>query len=91
MINHRSKQKNKGFTLAELMAVIAIIAILAALGSIAVIRYWRLLKQMEFDSIAKEIFISAQNHIAMVDNESYLGNGSFGSPESSSDTEGVYY
>ena len=46
---------------------------------------------MEFDSIAKEIFISAQNHISMVDNESYLGNGSFGSPESSSDTEGVYY
>jgi len=91
MNNCRSKQKNKGFTLAELMAVIAIIAILAALGFIAISHYWRILKQMEFDSIAKEIFISAQNHISMVDNESYLGSEDFGTAEISGDEEGVFY
>ena len=91
MINRKSRKKNRGFTLAELMAVIAIIAILAALGFVAISHYWRILKQMEFDSIAKEIFISAQNHISMVDNESYLGSNSFGTPENAGDPEGNYY
>ncbi len=91
MNNRNSKKKNKGFTLAELMAIIAIIAILAGLSFIAILHYWRILKQMEFDSIAKEIFISAQNHISMVDNESYLGGTDFGTPENASDLDGVYY
>ena len=57
------KNKRSGFTLAEVLIVIAIIVILAAIGSVEVIRYQRRLKLMEADSIAKEIYLTAQNRL----------------------------
>ncbi|MCR5097192.1 MAG: prepilin-type N-terminal cleavage/methylation domain-containing protein [Erysipelotrichaceae bacterium] len=82
-------RRKKGFTMAELLAVVAIIAILAGIGFIALSHYFRVLKQLEYDGIAKEIFISAQNHLSLADNESYLGtdNGDFGKNESGN----IYY
>ncbi|MBR5341384.1 MAG: type II secretion system protein [Erysipelotrichaceae bacterium] len=93
------ERKNKGFSMAELMAVVGIIAVLAGVIFIALGYYFRLLKQLEYDAIAKEIFISAQNHLSLVENENYLGidDDAFGTPESSDDIDesvyivGAYY
>ena len=71
-MNKIDNRQKKGFTLAELMLVIAITGILAAFGFIAVTRYMRILEHMKYDAIAKEIFISAQNHLSMANNEGYL-------------------
>lgn len=75
------KIKNKGFTLAEFLAVIAIVLILSAVGIIAVTYYMRLFKHMEYDAMAKEIYIAAQNHISMAYNEGYLDKDYFGTKE----------
>ena len=76
--NVGKKNNRKGFTMAELLLVVAIIAILTAVGFIALARYLRILRQLEFDSISKEIFISAQNHLTMTENEGYLDADYFG-------------
>lgn len=92
----QNKRNNKGFTMTELLMVVAILAILAALAFIALPRYLRGLRQLEMDSYAKEVFIAAQNHLTMADNEGYLGRDGFGATEQkidgTSDTgDGVYY
>ena len=87
MQNYQNRKK-KGFTLAELMVVIGIIIILAGVVFVAVQKYYRVLKHMEYDSIAKEIFISAQNHLSMAFNEGYLERKKSGYKD---DTDGVFY
>lgn len=84
------KNNKKGFTLAELLIVIAIIIILSGLGFIAVTRYLRVLRHLEYDNVAKEMFITAQNHLSMAKNEGYLETNEegFGHKEGSSD---IYY
>ena len=66
-------RKNKGFTMAELLAVIAITLILSTVGIIAVTYYMRIMKHLEYDAMAKEIYVAAQNHLSMAYNEGYLG------------------
>ena len=53
----------KGFTLAELLAVLAITVILLAIGMVAILHYSNVLKLTEMDNNSKEIFIAAQNHL----------------------------
>ena len=67
------KRNNKGFTLVEIMMAVAIIAILAAVSFVGVVGYLRSMAQLERDAIAKEIFISAQNHLTMAEGQGYLG------------------
>lgn len=57
------KQKNAGFTLAELLLVIGILSILLTIGMLSVQVYRKNLKMMEMDRMAKQIFIAAQNHM----------------------------
>ena len=97
-MNKNISRKKKGFTLAELMLVIAITGILAAISFIFVARYLRVLEHMKYDSIAKEMFITAQNHLSMANNEGYLNANEFGTKEGkkdgfdfTSDDSGVYY
>lgn len=86
MHSHRRK---RGFTLAETLIVVAIITILGGVAFIAVIRYLRTMAQLERDGIAKEIFVSAQNHLTMAEGQGYLGKTGYGTEERK-DT-GVYY
>lgn len=90
-----------GMTMAEMLITVAIIIILAAVAFISVISYQRSLAQKERDEIAKEIFIAAQNHLAMANSVGYFDDGTsinFGSPENISGftntdkgDKGVYY
>ena len=59
----RVKDKS-GFSLAELLVTIAILIILFGIGFVAVMEYQRNLRLNEMDSIAKEIFIAAQNQLS---------------------------
>ncbi len=66
-------KNRKGFTLAEVMMAVAIIAILAGVSFIGVTGYLRSMALLERDSIAKEIFIAAQNHLTMAKGQGYMG------------------
>lgn len=93
----KTQRKNKGFTLAEVLIVVAIISVLASVAFIAVPRYLRSLTQLEYDGIAKEIFVAAQNHLTMAENQGYLKapktqegtNPAFGNSEGTNSN--VYY
>ncbi len=66
------RHNNKGFTMAELLIVVAIIIILAGVAFIAVVNHQRSMTRLEYDTIAKEIFIAAQNHLTMAESQGYL-------------------
>ncbi len=72
----------KGFTMAEVLIVVAIIVVLASVGIIALFSHMRSMQQLEMDGQAKEIFIAAQNHLAVAESQGYLGmsaeEGQFG-------------
>lgn len=79
----RKKNNSNGFTMAELLAVVAIIVILAGVGFIALQAHQRNLAQIEMDSIAKEIFVAAQNHLTMAESQNFFGHtgSGFGAPD----------
>lgn len=89
------KRNNKGFTLVEIMMAVAIIAILATVSFVGVVGYLRSMAQLERDAIAKEIFISAQNHLTMAEGQGYLGKSEktqkalYGTEETPG--SGIYY
>lgn len=86
-------RRKTGFTLAEMMIVVGILAILMAVAFIGIIGYLRSMEKLEFDGYAREIFISAQNHLAVAENQGYYGltseGGAFGIEEGAN--PGVYY
>ena len=65
-------RNKKGFTLAEVLIIVAIVLILAALIAVAVQAYMRSMAKLEYDGYAKEVFIAAQNHLAVAKNLNYL-------------------
>ena len=69
----KNRQNQHGFTLAELLIVVAIIGVLAGVAFVAVQTHQESLNQMELDTVAKEIFVAAQNHLTMARNENYMG------------------
>jgi len=82
-----------GFTLAEVLIVVVITIILAGVAFVAVPIYQRSLEQLEYDGIAKEIFVAAQNHLTLAESQGYLGMseaaGDFGTAEDAD--KGIYY
>ena len=75
-----SKKRNHGFTLAEMLIVVAIVVILAGVSFIAVQSHQRSMTRLEFDAIAKEIFVAAQNHLTSAESQGYLQNAKYGNP-----------
>lgn len=63
----------RGMTMAEMLITVAIIIILLGVVFISLIQLQRTLAQRERDSIARELFICAQNHLTMARGEGYLG------------------
>lgn len=68
------KIRNKyGFSMAELLMVVAILVALFGVAFVAVQRHQRSMTQLEYDTIAKEIFVAAQNHLTAAESQGYLG------------------
>lgn len=68
----KSKRRNAGFSMAELLVVVAIILILTGVVVVAVFMYQRRLKHFESENAAKEIFVAAQNHLSAAETEGLL-------------------
>ncbi len=68
----KKTRKISGFTMAELLIVVAIIAVLSSVGFIAVQNHKKNLDFLENETIAKEIFVAAQNHLTMANSQGYL-------------------
>ena len=96
------KNRRKGFTMAELLIVVAILVVLAGVAFIAVQRYQRSMTYLEYETIAKEIFIAAQNHLTAAggqykeldkSNESYFGINKVGEEviAANDDRDKIYY
>jgi len=65
-------RKVRGFTMAEMLIVVAIIMVLSGVAFIAVASHQRSMAQLERDTVAKEIFVAAQNHLTMAESQGYL-------------------
>ena len=97
----KARRKN-GFTLAEMLIVVGILGILMAFAFIGITGYLRSMTKLEYDGYAREIFVAAQNHLAVVENQGYYGftdepyddddkRTDFGFPENDATSPGVYY
>ncbi len=75
----KKKRRNGGFTLAELLIVVAIIGVLSGVAFVAVQNHEKSMTQLELDTVAKEIFIAAQNHLTLAKGQNYSGNQEYGS------------
>ena len=86
-----------GFTMAELLIVVAILGVLAGVSFIAVQNHQKSVTQLQYDTIAKEIFVAAQNHLTLAKGENYRQNADldsvpdafYGNPDGSEND--VYY
>ena len=85
------QKRNKGFTLAETLSVVAIVLILSAIAFVAVYQYRRSMRQLEYDAVAKEIFIVAQNHLTMADNQGLVGSRTGGTQDTDESGKEIFY
>ena len=69
----RQQRNRAGFSIAEMLVVMAILAVLGGLTAVGVVHHQHNMALLERDGIAKELFISAQNHLAMAESQGYLG------------------
>ncbi len=61
------KLGKEGFSLPELLIVVTLMGILAVLTITGIVLFARDLKLMEMDGIARQIFVSAQNHLTRME------------------------
>jgi len=66
--------RSAGFTMAELLIVVAILGVLAGVAFVAVQQHQKSVTQLQYDTIAKEIFVAAQNHLTLAKSENYRQN-----------------
>ena len=72
VITVKKSKRNLGLTIVEMMTVVAILTILMGVSAVAIIEHQRNLHMKEMDSIAKEIFIAAQNHLSAAKSQNLL-------------------
>ena len=65
-------RKNRGFSLAEVLIVAALLVVLSGVAFVAVWSHLRSMAQLERDTIAKEIYVAAQNHLTTAKSQGYL-------------------
>lgn len=65
-------KRNSGFSLAEMLIVVAIIIALLGVAALTFQNQQRSMTRLEFDTIAKEIYIAAQNHLTAAQTQGYL-------------------
>ena len=70
----KRNRKYGGFTLAEMLIVVAIVVILTGVSFVGVQSYQSSSTRLEFDAIAKEIFIAAQNHLTAAAGQGYMND-----------------
>ncbi len=97
----KKKLNRYGFSMAELLMVVAILVALFGVAFVAVQNHQRSMTQLEYDTIAKEIFVAAQNHLTAAESQGYLGQikgpSGYGSASEFKDsknddkTDAVYY
>ncbi len=68
----KDKRRSKGFSMAEMLIVVAIIVILSGVAFILYMNHLRNMAQLERDTIAKEIYVAAQNHLTTAKSQGYL-------------------
>ena len=87
------KRRQAGFTTAEILIVVALIVVLAAVSFIMVQRYQRAMTQLEYDTVAKELFVAAQNHLTAAESQGYLNQpaASYGTRDRDVTDRDVYY
>lgn len=85
-----------------MLIVVGILGILMAFAFIGITGYLRSMTKLEYDGYAREIFVAAQNHLAVAENQGYYGlkaekadenKGNFGIAEKDDKGKktGVYY
>ena len=65
-------RRSRGFMLAEMLIVVGIIVVLMGVAFVGVQNYQRSSTRLEFDTIAKEIFVAAQNHLTEAESQGLL-------------------
>lgn len=65
-MKYGQKNRQKGFTLPEMLIVILITVVLLAISLVGIVTYMRHLQLAELDNAAKEIFLSAQNRAILL-------------------------
>ncbi len=88
-VQRKPRKRSRGFSIAEVLLVVGIIAILAGVTAVSVFHYQRDSHRLEMDSVAREIFVAAQNHLIEAKGQGYLGKGE-GKGIQENDT-GYYY
>ena len=66
--------RNGGFTMVEMLAVVAILIILLGVSMVSVVRYRDLLKITELDNAAREIYMAAENRAVLLSGARRLNN-----------------
>ena len=98
MRQHRDRHRHRktaGFTIVELLVAVAIIAILLGVSFLSLAQHQKNVKQLELDTIAKELFVAAQNQLTAAESQGLTealatggGAGKFGNPAGKT---GEYY
>lgn len=77
--------------MAELLIVVAILGVLAGVSFVAVQTHQKNVTQLQYDAIAKEIFVAAQNHLTLAKSENYGQKADLTSVLDSTTDSGAYF